>query len=90
VLPTAALRGAALLATLRTEVTRRSVKEHTITVTICLPAGELFNLDPMASVETVVWRCPLCDCEGIARYRPAAHSDAVEHLVVEHRASIAP
>ena len=89
-LPTPQLRTAALLALLRTEVTRRSGKEHTMTVPICLPATELFNRDPLASVDTVLWRCRLCDCEGTARYRPAAHTDAVEHLVAEHRASIAP
>jgi hypothetical protein len=58
------------------------------TVTICLPAGEMFNIDPMASDDTVAWRCRLCDCEGTARYRPAAHSDAVEHLTAEHHATI--
>ncbi len=36
-LPTPQLRTAAFLATLRTEVARRSGKEHTMTVTVCLP-----------------------------------------------------
>ncbi len=58
------------------------------TTTVCVPATELFNLDPLASVDTVVWRCRLCDVEGSAKYRPAAHSDAVAHLVGEHRATI--
>ena len=89
VLLTPALRGGALLASLRAEVAQR--KEHpVVTVTLCLPTGELFNLDSMASADTVVWRCRRCEGESTARYRPAVHTDAVEHLVAEHRASIAP
>jgi hypothetical protein len=29
--------------------------------TICLPATELVSIDAMASVETMAWRCRLCD-----------------------------
>jgi hypothetical protein len=50
-LPTPQLHTAALLATLRTEVTHRSGKEHTMTV--CLPAIELVNIDAMAPVDNV-------------------------------------
>lgn len=55
---------------------------------VSFPLGELVTLDPLASVDVVVWRCRLCDVEGSARYRPAAHTDAVEHLTAEHHATI--
>jgi hypothetical protein len=48
-LPTPALRSAALLALLRCEVHLRSGKEHTVTVTVCLPATEVISIDAMAS-----------------------------------------
>ena len=68
-LPTPQLRTAAFLAALRTEVTRRSGKgPGTMTVTICLPATEVISTDTMASVDTVVWRCRLCDHHGTATH----------------------
>jgi hypothetical protein len=87
-LPTPQLRTAVLMTILRTEVTRRSGKEHTMTVTICLPATEVININAMASVNTVVWRCRLCDHHGTATTRPTAHSEGVEHLTIEHHATI--
>jgi hypothetical protein len=64
-LTTPQLRTAALLANLRTEVIQRSGKEPgTMAVTLCLPATEVISIDAMASVDTVVWRCRLCDHHG--------------------------
>ena len=59
-----------------------------MTVTVCLPATEVISIDAMASVDTVVWRCRLCDQYGTATTRPAAHSNGVEHLSAEHHATI--
>jgi ribosomal protein L37AE/L43A len=88
-LPTPQLRTAALLAVLRSEVTQRSGKgPGTMTVTIRLPVTEVISIDAMASVDTVVWRCRLCDHHGTATIRATAHSDGVEHLTVEHHATI--
>jgi hypothetical protein len=87
-LPTPELRGVALLATLRTEVAQRSSKEHTTTVALCLPATELISIDAMASVDTVVWWCRLCDQHGPTTTRPTAHSEGIEHLSAEHHAAI--
>jgi hypothetical protein len=88
-LPTPQLRTAAFLAALRTEVTRRSGKgPGTMTVTICLPATEVISIDAMASVDTVLWSCRLCDHHGTATTRPTAHSEGVEHLTTKHRATI--
>jgi hypothetical protein len=39
-------------------------KEHPMTVTVCLPATEVISIDAMASVDTVLWRCRLCDHHG--------------------------
>lgn len=63
-----------------------------MTVTVCLPATELISTDAMASVDTVVWWCRFCDHHGTATTRPAAHSDAGEHLTTKHHAtlSVAP
>jgi len=85
-LPTPQLRTAAFLALLRTEVTQRSGKGHPMT--ICLPATEVIGIDAMASVNTVVWRCRLCDHHGTATTQPAAHSEGVEHLTAEHHATV--
>jgi hypothetical protein len=75
----------ALLAVLRTEATRGSGKEPGImTVTICLPATEVISIDAMAPVDTVLWRCRLCDHHGTATTRPTAHSESIEHLTAEH------
>jgi len=87
-LPTPQLRTAALMTILCTEVTRRSGKEHTMTVTLCLPATEVISIDAMASVDTVGWRCRLCDHHGTATIRSTAHSEGVEHLTIEHHATI--
>ena len=88
-LPTPNLRSAALLAVLRAEVRQRSGKEyHPMPDTVCLPATELISIDAMASVATAVWWCQLCGDEATAPSRPAAHSDAVEHLTAEHHATI--
>jgi hypothetical protein len=87
-LPTPALRTAAVLALLRNEVHQRSGKEHLVTdTTVTVTASELFNLDALASVDSVVWWCRLCDHHSSARHRPAAHSAAVAHLVAEHHAA---
>jgi hypothetical protein len=88
-LPTPQRRTAAFLAVLRTEVTRRSGKEPgTMTVTICLPATEVISIDAMASVDTVLWSCRLCDHHGTATTRPTAHSEGIEHLTAQHHATI--
>ena len=90
-LPTPQLRTAALLAVLHTEVTRRSRKgPGTMTVTICLPTTEVISIDAMASVDTVLWWCRLCDHHGTATTRPTANSDGIEHLTAQHHATIAP
>ena len=85
-LPTPQQRTTALLDVMRAEITRRSGKEHTMTV--CLPVTEVIIIDAMASVDTVVWRCRLCDHHGTATTRPTAHSEGVEHLTAEHHATI--
>ncbi|MGH4010641.1 MAG: hypothetical protein ACRDTH_21185 [Pseudonocardiaceae bacterium] len=59
-----------------------------MTVTLCLPATEMISIDAMASVDTVVWRCRLCDQHGTTTIRPTAHSEGVEHLTAEHHATI--
>jgi hypothetical protein len=82
------LRTAAFLATLRTEVTQRSAKEHPMPDTVCFPATEVISIDAMASVDTVVWWCRLCDHHGTATTRPTAHSEGVEHLTAQHHATI--
>lgn len=88
-LPTPQQRTAALLDVMRAEVTRRSEKEHhPMADTVSFPVTELVNIDAMASVATTVWWCRLCEHEATAASRPAAHSDAVAHLVGEHRATI--
>jgi hypothetical protein len=87
-LPTPQLRMAAFLALLRTEVTRRSRKGRPMTVTVCLPATEVISIDAMASVDTALWWCRLCDHHGTATTRPTAHSEGIEHLVGEHHATI--
>lgn len=88
-LPTPAMRTAALLAAMRTEVTQRAqTREHTMAETVCLPATEVISIDAMASVDTVSWWCRLCDHHGTAATRPAAHTDGVEHLTTEHHATI--
>jgi hypothetical protein len=87
-LPTPELSTSAFLAALRTEVARRSGKEYTMTVTVCLPATEMISIDAMASVDTVVWRCRLCDHHGTATTQPAAHSEGIEHLTAQHHATI--
>ncbi|MGH3754654.1 MAG: hypothetical protein ACRDRP_18545 [Pseudonocardiaceae bacterium] len=63
-----------------------------MTVTLCLPVTEVISIDAMASVDTVVWRCRLCDQHGTATTRPTAHTEGVEHLTAQHHAttSIAP
>jgi len=33
-------------------------------VTICLPATEVISIDEMASADTVVWWCRICDQHG--------------------------
>jgi hypothetical protein len=87
-LPTPELRTSAFLATLRTEVTRRSEKGHPMTATVCLPATEVISIDAMASVDTAIWQCRICDQHGTTSTRPAAHSEGIEHLSAEHHATI--
>jgi hypothetical protein len=77
------------MAALRIEVIRRSgTGSGTMTVTIYLPATEVISIDAMASVDTVVWRCRLCDHHGTTTNRPVAHSEGIEHLTTEHHATI--
>jgi hypothetical protein len=58
-----------------------------MTVTVCLPATEVISIDAMASVDTVLWWCRLCDHHGTATTRSAAHSEGIEHLSTEHHAT---
>jgi hypothetical protein len=76
-LPTPQLRTAAFLATLRTEVARRSGKEHTT-----FPVDQVVEF--VASVDRTVWWCRLCGQEGTARTTPQATDDAVAHLGTDH------
>jgi hypothetical protein len=57
------------------------------TATVCLPATEVISIDTMASVDTVVWWCRLCDHHTTVTTRPAAHSEGIEHLTTEHKAT---
>ena len=57
-------------------------------MTICLAVTEVISIDAMASVDTALWQCRLCDQHGTATTRRAAHSDSVEHLSAEHHATI--
>lgn len=84
VLPTPQLRTAAFLAVLRTEVTQRSAKGHTMPVTVCFPVDQVVQFDAMASVDTTLWSCRICGREGTARTTPQATSDAVAHLGSDH------
>ena len=59
-----------------------------MTATLCLPVTEVIGIDAMASVDTVLWRCRLCDQHGTATTRPTAHSEGVEHLTAQHHATI--
>jgi hypothetical protein len=43
---------------------------------------------PGASVNTVVWCCRVCDHQGAAITRDTAQADGVDHLAVEHHATI--
>jgi hypothetical protein len=87
-LPTPALRTAALLDVMRTDVRQRSAKECPVNDTVYLPVTELVNIDPMASVATAVWWCRLCGHKATATTRPTAHSDGIEHLTAQHHATI--
>lgn len=87
-LPTPQQRSAALLDVMRAEVARRSGPEHPMTDTVCLPATEVISIDAMASVDTVVWWCRMCDHHATATTRPAAQSEGVAHLTDQHRATI--
>ena len=94
-LPTPQLRTAALMAILHTEVIHRLGKgPGTVTVTVCLPATtvclpatEVISIDAMASVDTVVWWCRICDHHGTTTTRPTAHSESIEHLTAQHHAT---
>jgi hypothetical protein len=59
-----------------------------MTFTVCLPATEVISIDAMASVDTALWQCRLCDQHGTATTRPTAHSEGVEHLTAGHHATI--
>jgi hypothetical protein len=59
-----------------------------MTVTVCLPITEVISIDAMASVDTAIWQCRLCDHHGTTITRPTAHSESIEHLSVEHHATI--
>ena len=87
-LPTPELRTSAFLTALHSKVARRSGKEYTMTVTVCLPVTEVISIDAMASVDTTIWQCRICDQHGTATTRLTGHSDGVEHLTVEHHATI--
>ncbi len=55
-------------------------------VMLCLEVSELYNVDALASVDTVVWYCRICEFEAMERTRDLAKSAAMEHLISEHRA----
>jgi hypothetical protein len=59
-----------------------------MTVTVCLPATEVISIDAMASVDTALWQCRLCDQHGTTTTRPTAHAEGIEHLSAEHHATI--
>jgi hypothetical protein len=59
-----------------------------MTATICLPVTELISIDAMASVDTAIWQCRLCDQHGTTTTRPTAHSEGIEHLTAQHHATI--
>lgn len=84
VLPTPQLRTAAFLAALRTEVTQRSAKGHTMPVTVCFLVDQVVQFDAMATVDTTLWSCRICGREGTARTTPQATSDAIAHLGSDH------
>lgn len=86
VLPPPALRTAALLAVLHTEVTPCSGKDkdHTMTVTVCFPVDQIVQFDAMATVDTTLWRCRICGRKGTARMTPQAINDAIAHLGSDH------
>jgi hypothetical protein len=86
-LPTPQQRTTALLALLRAEV-ERSGNRHPVISNVCLPATEVISINAMASVDTVIWRCRLCDHHGTTTTRPPAHSEGIEHLTTEHHATI--
>lgn len=53
--------------------------------TLCLPLTELITTDPMASVNTTLWQCGLCDHEGQTTTQARAHTEAIAHLTSIHR-----
>jgi hypothetical protein len=57
-------------------------------VTICLPVTEVISIDAMASVDTAIWQCRICDQHGTTTTRLIAHSEGIEHLSAEHHATI--
>jgi len=56
-------------------------------VTICLPVAEVISIDAMASVDTAIWQCRLCDHHGTVTTRPTARSEGIEHLTTQHHAT---
>lgn len=61
-------------------------EETTVITTLRLPLTELITTDPMASVDTTLWQCRLCDHEGRTTTQPRAHAKAIAHLTGVHHA----
>ncbi len=64
-------------------------RDPTVITTVSIPAAELISIEPMASVNTVIWGCRICDQHGTATTRPFAHAEGVDHLTAEHHATTA-
>jgi hypothetical protein len=55
-----------------------------MTPTVRFPLDQVIHLDPMATVDTTVWCCRICERDGRARTTPEAISDAIAHLGFDH------
>jgi predicted transcriptional regulator len=56
----------------------------TPTVSVRLPLDQIVHLDAMATVDTTIWSCRICEREGTARTTPRATGDAIAHLGADH------
>jgi hypothetical protein len=54
------------------------------TVTVRLPLNQVIQLDAMATVDTTIWSCRICEREGTARTTPRATSDAITLRRADH------
>jgi hypothetical protein len=55
-----------------------------VTPTVRFPLDQVIHLDPMATVDTTVWCCRICERDGTAKTTPQAISDALTHLGTDH------